>query len=128
MQMSPLLSPADYNAASALLHRLTATFDDTHGASHALAVFRNAEAIAASPAFDSLSADELSVIGYSALLHDCVDHKYPDTYEVNSRELNAFLQGAFEHTSHLKRIIFETFRETCRVMVKEQVPHLSITW
>lgn len=65
--------------------------DQSHDLGHALAVYRNAQAIADD---EGLSRRDRRVVFAAALLHDVADHKYPDA-EAKRASLAAFLESFF---------------------------------
>ena len=77
---------------------LTVEYDESHGVKHHLDVYQNAILI-----FSDLNLLEdksvssgdyyhmLDIIIYSSLLHDTIDHKYPNNLEEKIRKVNEFL-------------------------------------
>ncbi len=80
-------------AATKLCAELTATYDESHDLNHHLSVDKNVCAILAK------ETNHLYLTMYTrvaALLHDVVDHKYPETYETNAAALEGFLTDNFD--------------------------------
>ena len=87
---------------------LTSDYDESHNLDHHKAVFNDAINIAThfEPSEEMTNSpfyrDLIIMVTYASLLHDTIDHKYPDNLEYKRKELFCFI---FNNTGILARDI-----------------------
>ena len=90
---------------------LTSNYDESHDINHHVNVFLNAIEIYESRNKWNLTNEEhdimINLIVYASLLHDTIDHKYPENLENKIQELDHFLESQLnpEQLTHVKWII-----------------------
>jgi len=97
----------DIYDAFVLCAELTFDYDESHDISHHVDVFINSISI-----FKGLEMqnrryqDVLIMIIYASLLHDIIDHKYPNNLELKIKKVNDFLEQKLpDHSNNIKWII-----------------------